>query len=177
MACLARAGSATTSTPPTMARPPVGTTRVVSMPTVVVLPAPLGPSSPKISPSCTPRSRLSTALRPPGYTLVRPSVVITSRPAGPPGLARSASCGVVIASSASRSLRPTVEQPLDDGACPAGDPPVVVSQLGAGGVERTGQLGQVIGMARQRVARRALDEEPPIAGALAEPVRLGKNGG
>ena len=31
-------------------RPGVGMTRVVSMPAVVVLPAPLGPSSPKISP-------------------------------------------------------------------------------------------------------------------------------
>ena len=34
-------------------RPTVGMTRVVSMPTVVVLPAPFGPSSPKISPRCT----------------------------------------------------------------------------------------------------------------------------
>ena len=36
--------------PPTKACPLVGTTRVVSMPAVVVLPAPFGPSRPKISP-------------------------------------------------------------------------------------------------------------------------------
>ena len=41
-------GFATTSTPPTCACPDVGTTRVVSIPAVVVLPAPLGPSRPKI---------------------------------------------------------------------------------------------------------------------------------
>jgi hypothetical protein len=33
-----------------VSEPDVGMTRVVSMPAVVVLPAPLGPSSPKISP-------------------------------------------------------------------------------------------------------------------------------
>src|SRR5229473_2058587 len=37
-------GSATTSRPATQARPPVGKTRVVSMPMVVDLPAPFGPS-------------------------------------------------------------------------------------------------------------------------------------
>ena len=36
--------------PPTNACPEVGMTRVVSIPAVVVLPAPLGPSRPKISP-------------------------------------------------------------------------------------------------------------------------------
>src|SRR5437588_575515 len=60
MACLAKAGWATTSTPPTTAPPAVGTTRVVSMPTVVVLPAPLGPSRPKISPWPMDRSRRAT---------------------------------------------------------------------------------------------------------------------
>ena len=39
------------------ADPPVGMTRVVSMPAVVVLPAPFGPSRPKISPRSTVRSR------------------------------------------------------------------------------------------------------------------------
>ena len=43
--------------------PEVGTTRVVSIPAVVVLPAPFGPSSPKISPACTSRSSWSTAAK------------------------------------------------------------------------------------------------------------------
>ena len=43
--------------------PDVGTTRVVSIPAVVVFPAPLGPSSPKISPACTSRSSRSTAAK------------------------------------------------------------------------------------------------------------------
>ena len=46
-----------------------GCTRVVSMPAVVVLPAPLGPSRPKISPWCTARSRR----RPPSRPGRRPS--------------------------------------------------------------------------------------------------------
>src|SRR6476620_2268211 len=78
MSRLASAGLPMTSTPPTSAEPDVGTTRVVSMPTVVVLPAPLGPRSPKISPSYTERSRPSTAVTPPGYTLRKPSVRITA---------------------------------------------------------------------------------------------------
>ena len=68
-----RAG-ATTSMPPTHASPDVGMTRVVSMPTVVVLPAPLGPSSPKISPLCTARSRSPTARTSPP----RPSNILVS---------------------------------------------------------------------------------------------------
>ena len=47
--------------PPTTADPDVGTTRVVSIPAVVVFPAPLGPRRPKISPVPTVRSRPSTA--------------------------------------------------------------------------------------------------------------------
>src|SRR6478609_9722268 len=68
--------------PPTNARPLVGITRVVSMPAVVVLPAPLGPSRPKISPWCTSRSSSSTALSPPGYTLVSCSVRMTTSSPG-----------------------------------------------------------------------------------------------
>src|SRR2546423_1755862 len=64
--------------PPTNARPLVGITRVVSIPAVVVFPAPFGPSSPKISPWCTSRSSSSTAFSPPGYTLVSCSVRITT---------------------------------------------------------------------------------------------------
>ena len=66
ISCLATAGWATTSMPFTKARPAVGMTRVVSMLAVVVLPAPLGPSRPKISPSQTFRLRPSTAFTPPG---------------------------------------------------------------------------------------------------------------
>src|SRR5439155_26014114 len=47
-----------------------------------VLPAPLGPSKPKISPWCTSRSSSSTAFRPPGYTFVSFSVRITTSSAG-----------------------------------------------------------------------------------------------
>ena len=53
MTFFAVAGCATTSMPPTDASPDVGITRVVNMPTVVVLPAPFGPSNPKISPRRT----------------------------------------------------------------------------------------------------------------------------
>ena len=58
----ASTGSAPMSTPPTSARPPVGLTRVVSIPTVVVLPAPLGPSNPNTSPGSTANVIPSTAL-------------------------------------------------------------------------------------------------------------------
>src|ERR1700733_6449766 len=69
--------------PPTKAEPEVGMTRVVSMPAVVVLPAPLGPSKPKISRACTTRSRLSTALKSvPGYVFVKPTVRMTSAVGG-----------------------------------------------------------------------------------------------
>lgn len=51
--CFTATGSAVTSMPSTMARPPLGRTRVVRIPIVVVLPAALGPSRPKISPSPT----------------------------------------------------------------------------------------------------------------------------
>src|SRR3954453_22948799 len=92
MTCLATAGWATTSMPAPSARPEVGTTRVVSIPAVVVFPAPLGPSRPKISPSWTSRSRWSTAITSPGYTFVNCSVRITgwatTAPGGPrPGAA------------------------------------------------------------------------------------------
>ena len=58
-----------------------GSTRVVSIPTVVVLPAPFGPSSPKISPARTARSSPSTARTyraPAPKTLVSPTVRMTS---------------------------------------------------------------------------------------------------
>ena len=67
-------GSEPTSTPPTIARPPVGLTRVVSIPTVVVLPAPFGPSSPNTSPGATANVIPSTALTGDfGYLLTTPA--------------------------------------------------------------------------------------------------------
>ena len=57
----ARTGSETTSTPATDAEPPVGRTRVVSTPIVVVFPAPFGPSSPNTSPGATSKLTPSTA--------------------------------------------------------------------------------------------------------------------
>jgi hypothetical protein len=61
--CLASAGCAATSTPAMNPRPEVGTTRVVSIPAVVVLPAPFGPSKPKISPAGMSRLSRSTAAK------------------------------------------------------------------------------------------------------------------
>ena len=75
--------------PPTHASPDVGITRVVSMPTVVVLPAPLGPSRPKISPLCTVRSRLATAFTSPPRpwkVLVSATVRMTLSSPAPRGL-------------------------------------------------------------------------------------------
>ena len=46
-----------------IAEPELGTTLVVSIPAVVVLPAPFGPSSPKISPAWTRRLSVSTAAK------------------------------------------------------------------------------------------------------------------
>jgi hypothetical protein len=59
--CLTRRGSRATSAPHTRAVPPVGLISVVSMPIVVDLPAPFGPSSPKSSPGATSRSSPATA--------------------------------------------------------------------------------------------------------------------
>ena len=58
---LTATGCARTSTPSTTTRPLVAFTRVVITPMVVVLPAPLGPSRPKISPSETEKSMPATA--------------------------------------------------------------------------------------------------------------------
>ena len=55
--------SLTTSKPFTFAVPDVGLRIVQSMLMVVVLPAPFGPSNPKISPVSTVMSSLSTALK------------------------------------------------------------------------------------------------------------------
>src|SRR5689334_23893842 len=54
-------GSVSRSQPATVARPAVGVSSVVSTRRVVVLPAPLGPRKPTISPSATVRSTPRTA--------------------------------------------------------------------------------------------------------------------
>ena len=59
-------GSAATSNPARRARPDVGAMVVVSMPTVVDLPAPFGPSRPNTSPAATSKSMPFTASTPPG---------------------------------------------------------------------------------------------------------------
>src|SRR5579862_7338 len=73
-------------------------TRVVSIPAVVVLPAPLGPSRPKISPCRTVRLRWSTAKKSvPAYCLVRSTVRMMSPGEPPPaaGAAGTVSAGCV----------------------------------------------------------------------------------
>src|SRR5580700_3965518 len=64
-----------TSKPATNACPPLGGINVVSIRTSVVLPAPLGPSSPKTSPRRTSKLTLSTAVNAP-KRLVRSLVCI-----------------------------------------------------------------------------------------------------
>src|SRR5580692_3625031 len=64
-----------TSKPATNAWPPLGVMSVVSIRTMVVLPAPLGPSSPKTSPRRTSKLTLSTAVNAP-KRLVRSLVCI-----------------------------------------------------------------------------------------------------
>src|ERR1700722_2127024 len=63
--------------PVTYPCPSVGTISVVSIRTIVVLPAPLGPSSPKTSPRRTSKLTLSTAVKAP-KRLVRSLVCIAS---------------------------------------------------------------------------------------------------
>src|SRR5277367_3248988 len=70
-------GCFATSKPATSAWPPLGVSRVVSIRTTVVLPAPLGPSSPKTSPRRTSKLTLSTAVKAP-KRLVRSLVCIAS---------------------------------------------------------------------------------------------------
>ena len=59
-------GSRATSKPASRADPLVGLMVVVSIPIVVVLPAPFGPSSPSTSPGATWKSIPLTASTPPG---------------------------------------------------------------------------------------------------------------
>src|SRR5260370_16098234 len=68
-------GYRATSKPATNALPPLGAMSVVSIRTIVVLPAPLGPRSPKTSPRRTSKLTLSTAVNAP-KRLVRSLVCI-----------------------------------------------------------------------------------------------------
>src|SRR5256714_5725671 len=67
-----RTESSTTSAPATVAFPEVGRTRVVRIPIAVVLPAPLGPRSPKNSPARISRSSDSSATTSVGDGVVAP---------------------------------------------------------------------------------------------------------
>jgi len=62
MSRLAATGSAHTSTPKTLAVPASGRSSPTAIDRAVVLPAPLGPTSPKKEPRGTARSRWSTAV-------------------------------------------------------------------------------------------------------------------
>src|SRR6266576_7350171 len=81
-------GSRRTSIPPTRAWPSSALRRPSRISTVVVLPAPFGPSNPKISRSLTRKEMPSTAtrlpyrLRSPSTTIAKPSVCI-ARPESP----------------------------------------------------------------------------------------------
>src|SRR5918993_3633637 len=86
----ARTGSTPTSTPLTQAVPPVRRTRVVRIPTVVVFPAPFGPSSPSTSlrrtAKLTPSTAFALALR---YRLTRSRTSTTGPcpfPSKPPSI-------------------------------------------------------------------------------------------
>ena len=65
----AASGCFATSKPASLAVPLVGAIVVVSIPIVVDLPAPFGPSSPNTSPDLTSKSMSFTASTPPGYVL------------------------------------------------------------------------------------------------------------
>src|SRR5437879_7198727 len=88
MAFLTFWGSRRTSIPPTRARPSSALRRPSRISTVVVLPAPLGPSNPRISRSLTRKEMPSTAtrlpyrLRSPSTTIAKPSVCV-ARPESP----------------------------------------------------------------------------------------------
>src|SRR5271166_2159047 len=59
------------SKPPTVARPDVGRSSPVRILIVVVLPAPLGPKNPKISPGATAKEMPSTAVASPKRLVMR----------------------------------------------------------------------------------------------------------
>src|SRR5918998_608293 len=88
MAARTRSGRSTTSYPATSAVPDVGAMSVVSMRSVVVLPAPLGPSTATSSPGSTssvmPRTACTVWFLPVTKSFVSPRVLITGPPPGRP---------------------------------------------------------------------------------------------
>src|SRR5438128_987008 len=82
MRARAATGSAATSTPPTRTRPVEGRRYPVITRMVVVLPAPLGPSSPSTSPA--PMSKLTSVM-----ASTRPKRRLTPWTSTPPALNRS----------------------------------------------------------------------------------------
>src|SRR5215204_1244534 len=80
-------------------------------------------------------------------------------------------CVILVGRRPSRLLL-AVEEPFDDAAGPAGDSPVLVAQPTGAGVERPGQVRQVVGALGQGVrSRRGRADQPPaVPGPLAEPV-------
>src|SRR5918996_1580054 len=83
MRFLTSPGDVTRSAPATVAVPESGSSSVVRMDTAVVLPAPLGPSSPRIVPFGTVRSRPSRATTSP-YRLTSPRASMMSISVPPP---------------------------------------------------------------------------------------------
>src|SRR5215831_6271985 len=139
-------GSATTSIPATRARPPVGRTSVVSMPMVVDLPAPFGPSRPNSTPAGTVRSMPQTAGTSPRevwYVLRRPSVQIAV-PAPAPVVAPGAGMPVGVTSQArpGNSIAKVAGQRSDPFPGPVADPPSWVDHVGSGWGDRA-QTGVV----------------------------------
>ena len=65
------------SNPATVAEPESAVSTPANMRTVVVFPAPSGPTKPKISPGCTSKHRRSTA-RTPGKRFVRSDIAIAA---------------------------------------------------------------------------------------------------
>ena len=87
IAARTRRGSASTSRPATRALPASGRVSVVSTRTVVDLPAPFGPSRPKIVPASTDRLRPSSARTFGGYVFSSPTASIANDGLGAPFVA------------------------------------------------------------------------------------------
>src|SRR5215216_721919 len=119
-----------------MARPAVGASRVVRIRTAVVLPAPLGPSSPRTVPDATSRSTPSNARVLPN-DLARPSAWIITAIAtsvlacgqrrasasGPPGRPSSRSPGVACTWTVERMCQVGITRWWEPGWDPAGSLP------------------------------------------------------
>src|SRR5512143_1784654 len=87
-------GSPTTSKPATRAVPDVGGIRVVSMRMSVDLPAPFGPSRPKISPCATEKPTASTAVKSPKRFVIRSTSMSAMRASLAPGRSRPSRAGL-----------------------------------------------------------------------------------